>query len=366
MGCLRAPDRVFVADLLRHAAAARGPDVASATGRCSRGDQGLNFPKNFTSLANNQLFWPAVVFTLEYTVLVTILLIGAGPRPGAAGAGAQPLGRLPAHRSFLLPVRARPRRGVAAVLGLLLADDRPDQPAARGARPDRRPDLSSSARRVGALLSTTFLIVWQYAGFYMLILLVGLQGIPDEVYEAARIDGATRWQTFRRITLPLLRPSLALAPILCVTGSLLAFDQFYILTKGGPDNSTITVVQLIYRDAFQRQNLGTAAALSVIVLAVLLVAQRVQLRGLRGRQDLRADDAPAEQPSARTPVLRADRRARDHLPVPARSGAAVASVSPQAGTAQADRLRLRQLRDAVRLRRRAPAVPRQQRRSCRC
>ncbi|NEB07233.1 sugar ABC transporter permease, partial [Streptomyces sp. SID13726] len=122
----------------------------------------------------------------------------------------------------------------------------------------------------GALWSTVFLIVWRFAGFYMLLLMVGLQGIPHEVYEAARMDGANRWQTFGRVTLPLLRPSLALCTIMCVTGSLLAFDQFYILTKGGPDNSTITVVQLIYNIAFQGQNdLGVAAALSIIVLAAL-------------------------------------------------------------------------------------------------
>ncbi len=100
----------------------------------------------------------------------------------------------------------------------------------------------------------------------MMILLVGLQAIPRDVYESAAIDGASRWQTFRCITLPLLRPSLALSLILCITGSLLAFDQFYILTKGGPDNSTVTLVQLIYREAFKRQNLGTAAALSIMVL----------------------------------------------------------------------------------------------------
>ena len=115
----------------------------------------------------------------------------------------------------------------------------------------------------------------------MLILLVGLQAIPREVYEAAAVDGASRSQTLRRVTLPLLRPSLALALILCVTGSLLAFDQFFILTKGGPNNSTVTVVQLIYREAFQRQNLGTAAALSIIVLIVLLALNVVQFRGLR-------------------------------------------------------------------------------------
>jgi len=136
-----------------------------------------------------------------------------------------------------------------------------------------------------ALISTTFLIVWKFAGFYMLILLVGLQAIPEDVYEAVQIDGAGQWQTFRYITLPLLRPSLGLALILCVTGSLLAFDQFFILTKGGPGSSTVTIVQVIYREAFQRQNLGTAAALSVGVLVVLVLINLLQLRLLRGKEN---------------------------------------------------------------------------------
>jgi multiple sugar transport system permease protein len=120
----------------------------------------------------------------------------------------------------------------------------------------------------------------------MLLMLVGLQGIPTDVYEAARLDGASRWQTFRHITLPLLRPTLALTTVLCVTGSLLAFEQFYILTKGGPDNSTISVVQLIYTVAFQGQNdLGVAAALSVLVLLALVVVNAVQLRAFRRDPD---------------------------------------------------------------------------------
>ncbi len=88
------------------------------------------------------------------------------------------------------------------------------------------------------------------------------------------------------MTLPLLKPSLALSLILCVTGSLLAFDQFYILTKGGPDNSTITVVQLIYNLAFGGQNdLGRAAAMSVIVLIGLILINLVQFKVLRGDED---------------------------------------------------------------------------------
>jgi multiple sugar transport system permease protein len=120
----------------------------------------------------------------------------------------------------------------------------------------------------------------------MLLMLVGLQGIPPEIYEAARVDGATRGQLFRWITLPLLRPTLALTTVLCVTGSLLAFEQFYILTKGGPDNSTITVVQLVYTMAFQGQNdLGVAAALSVIVLLALVLINVLQLRAFRRPPD---------------------------------------------------------------------------------
>jgi multiple sugar transport system permease protein len=111
--------------------------------------------------------------------------------------------------------------------------------------------------------------------------LVGLQSISTDVYEAARMDGANRWQTFIRVTLPLLRPSLALCLIISVTGSLLAFDQFFILTNGGPDNSTTTVVMMIYRDAFRNFNLGTAAALSIVVLLALLVINVTQFRLLR-------------------------------------------------------------------------------------
>jgi multiple sugar transport system permease protein len=96
------------------------------------------------------------------------------------------------------------------------------------------------------------------------------------------MDGAKPFTIFRRITIPLLRPSIALSTIMCVTGSLLAFDQFYILTKGGPDASTMTVVQLIYNIAFEsKKDLGMAAALSVIVLAALIVINIFQMKVLR-------------------------------------------------------------------------------------
>ena len=88
------------------------------------------------------------------------------------------------------------------------------------------------------------------------------------------MDGATRWQTFRHITLPLLRPTIALMLVLSITGSLLAFDQFFILTRGGPDNSTVSMVMVIYREAFTRFDLGSAAAISVVLLVGPGGAQR--------------------------------------------------------------------------------------------
>ena len=244
------------------------------------GQGDFNFPQNFVSIWKNRLFWPAVTFTLEYTVLVTILLLGLGL--GLAllvQAQSRWSGLL--RTVFLLPVSLGLAAASLLAYGFFSPEIGPIEPTleamgmAHGA-------IQFLGTPLNALLSTTFLVVWKYSGFYMLILLVGLQGIPDDVFEAASLDGASNWDTFRYVTLPLLRPSLSLATILCVTGSLLGFDQFFILTKGGPGNSTVTVVQVIYREAFQRQNLGTAAALSLIVLVVLVLLNALQLRFLRG------------------------------------------------------------------------------------
>jgi multiple sugar transport system permease protein len=246
------------------------------------GAAGLNFPKNFVSITKNQLFWPSVVFTIEYTVLVTILLLGLGL--GLAllvQAQSRWVGML--RTVFLLPVSLGLAAASLLAYGFVSPQIGPIGPTleamgvAHGA-------IQFLGTPLSALLTTTFLVVWKYAGFYMLILLVGLQGIPNDLYEAASLDGANERQTFFHVTLPLLRPSLSLATILCITGSLLAFDQFFILTKGAPNNSTVTVVQVIYREAFQRQNLGTSAALSIIVLITLVLINALQLRFLGGAE----------------------------------------------------------------------------------
>ena len=243
------------------------------------GDRGWNFPQNFIDAVENRFFWDAVGFTITYTVLATVLLIVIGL--GLALLVQETTrwkGLL--RTAFLVPSAL----GLASASLLFYVLYSPI--AGPFAEFTRSIGFSFLGTPEAALWSTLFLIVWRYAGFYMLLMLVGLQGIPDDVYEAARIDGASPLQIFRRITLPLLKPTLALTTVLCVTGSLLAFEQFYILTKGGPDNSTITVVQLIYGVAFQGQNdLGVAGALSVIVLLALVLINVIQLRAFRPTEE---------------------------------------------------------------------------------
>ncbi|KQY23162.1 ABC transporter permease [Cellulomonas sp. Root485] len=243
------------------------------------GDQGINFPDNFTAAVDNRFFVDSVVFTLKYTILATVLLIALGL---GLALMVQESSRWKGflRTSFLVPSALG--LASASLLFYVLYS-----PLAGPLAPFmERMGWSFLGSPDAALASTLFLIVWRYAGFYMLLMLVGLQSIPGDIYEAARMDGANRWHTFSKITIPLLKPTLALTTILCVTGSLLAFEQFYILTKGGPDNSTITVVQLIYSVAFQGQNdLGVAAALSVLVLAALVVINVVQLRAFRGSDE---------------------------------------------------------------------------------
>lgn len=236
----------------------------------------LNGGANYTGIADNALVRTAAWFTVRYTVLITVLLFGI-----ALG-----LALLVQHRrrgvgffrtAFFLPAVVGFASASLLFLGLLSEEIGPvdELLAALGLARGYVSWTSGSAGT--ALGSAVVLVLWRFAGFNMLILLTGLQAIPLELYEAARIDGAGRWQIFRRITVPLMRPTFALVLTLMVTGSLLAFDQFWILTRGGPDNSTTSLVMVIYREAFIRFDLGAAAGLSVVLLAVLVVVNAGQL-----------------------------------------------------------------------------------------
>jgi multiple sugar transport system permease protein len=136
-----------------------------------------------------------------------------------------------------------------------------------------------------SLPAISFMIIWKMAGFTMIILLAGLQSIPTEVYEAAYTDGASRWQVIRHITIPLLKPSIGLALIISVIGSVLAFEQFLIMTQGGPSNSTTTVVHLIYNTSFKYFHLGYGSAMTFVLLIILVLLSLIQMRILRNPVD---------------------------------------------------------------------------------
>ena len=129
-----------------------------------------------------------------------------------------------------------------------------------------------------ARFSVSLMIVWKTAGFSMMVLLAGLQGIPQHVYEAAAIDGANGWNRFSYIIFPLLRPTFALALMVSLIGSFLAFDHFYVMTQGGPANTTLTIVMYIFRTGFEYFNLGYGSAMSIALLIILIILSVIQTR----------------------------------------------------------------------------------------
>jgi raffinose/stachyose/melibiose transport system permease protein len=132
------------------------------------------------------------------------------------------------------------------------------------------------------LYSLFFIISWKYFGFHMVLLLAGLQQVPHELNEAASIDGATKWQTFRYITLPLLGPTLRVSIFLSVIGALQLFDLVWVATKGGPVNASSTMATYLIDHGFRRSQFGYASAVSIIIFALSLVVallyQRFALR----------------------------------------------------------------------------------------
>jgi multiple sugar transport system permease protein len=138
-----------------------------------------------------------------------------------------------------------------------------------------------------ALLSVILVDVWQWTPFMFLVLLAGLQAIPQEPYEAAMIDGSSAWQTFRHVTLPLLKPAILIALLLRTMDLLRVFDQIFILTQGGPGFATETISLYIYKTAFRFSDFGYAAAMSFVLLLITNVVSMGFIRLLKG-QEVRA------------------------------------------------------------------------------
>jgi len=120
--------------------------------------------------------------------------------------------------------------------------------------------------------------VWKALGYNMMIFLAGLQSVPDEYYEAARLDGANTRQRFFSITLPMLTPTIFFVLVVTLIGSFQVFEQTYILTRGGPANATLTISYFIFQNAFQFFRMGYASALAYVLFAIVFVLTLIQLR----------------------------------------------------------------------------------------
>jgi len=130
----------------------------------------------------------------------------------------------------------------------------------------------------GAMIVVILVYVWQNFGFSFLLFLGGLSSIPKEVYEAAQVDGATGWKQFWRITFPLVSPTTLVASVMAIISALQIFDQPYVLTRGGPGDSTRTAVMVIYESAFKQLEFGRASAIGIVLTVVIMLVTAIQFR----------------------------------------------------------------------------------------
>ncbi|MGA8656609.1 MAG: sugar ABC transporter permease [Chthoniobacterales bacterium] len=233
---------------------------------------------NYASLLGDSTFWDSLWFTTKYTMLVTpAIFICAYILAQLVNSKLRWVGLF--RTIYFLPVVIG--LGTSSLLWVWLFNDQVGffNFILSHLGVIKAPVLTTPSTSLAGVI---VMVVWKTVGFTMVLLLVGMQAIPTELYEAAKIDGATWWPMQFFITVPLLRRTIALALIISVVGSFLAFDQFFIMTGGGPNNSTITVVCWIYRASFTYFKLGYGSALSLLLMVILTTISVLQLLVLRG------------------------------------------------------------------------------------
>jgi multiple sugar transport system permease protein len=236
--------------------------------------------QNYTTIGNDTTFWHATVYTLIYTAIVTgpIFILGYAL---AVLVRSNRRGSVFFRTAVFLPYVI----GLSTLSFVTLLEVQPNTGIANVVLKDLHITNGTTAWLVNTVPATAVvcaLVIWFASGLTMMLLMAGMQGIPNEVYESADLDGASWWDKELRITMPMLRRTIALSLILSVIGSFLAFNQFYILTQGGPGTSTTTVVMWIYERAFVELHLGAATTLSLVLVVVVGLVSALQFFLLRG------------------------------------------------------------------------------------
>lgn len=239
--------------------------------------------RNYIELATDPLFLSSVGFTTLYTAIVTlpILLLGYGL---AAFVRSNRRGAVFFRTMFFLPYVV----GLTTLSFILLVELYPTSGLVNVALKTlgvTGGDTAWFLRADTGLLAVCILVVWFAGGFTMMLLLGGMQAIPEEILEAAELDGAGILKRELFVTVPLVRRDIAMSLVVSVIGSFLAFQQFLILTSGGPGHETTTLVMLVWREAFIRGHIGAATAMGIIVMVIIAALSGIQLFALRDRRE---------------------------------------------------------------------------------
>ena len=225
---------------------------------------------NFVRLYNDRQFWLSLEFTLRYTLYITPILMVGGYLIALLVARNTPLRRLTRTIVFVPVVIGL---AVSSLLWYWLFSY--DFGLVNRLLVDlgivSRPIIWFGEDADRALWAVIASIVWKVLGFGMLLFVAAIQAIPDDFVEAADVDGATYWQRVRMITLPLTYKTILLVTLVSTIGSLLAFDQFFLMTAGQPFNRTASSVFWIYLNSFPYLKLGYGAALSLVLAVIVLV-----------------------------------------------------------------------------------------------
>lgn len=231
---------------------------------------------NFERAVADDQFWVSLGFTLKYTLIITPILMIGGYLIALLVADNSPLRRFTRTVVFIPVVIGL---GVSSLLWYWLFSS--DFGFVNRILLDlgilERPVLWLGVDADRSNLAIIASIVWKVIGFGMILFVGAIQAIPTEITEATMVDGASYWQRVRRVILPLTRRTVLLVTLISVIGSLLAFDQFYIMTAGQPHNETATSVFYVYLNSFPYLKLGYGAALSLILAAIVLAFTIVQL-----------------------------------------------------------------------------------------
>ena len=231
---------------------------------------------NFRAIFKDRVFKSAFWLTLLYVVFTVALTLLASL--GLACALNKKIKGRDAFRSAIFFPYVASMIAIGAVWKQLFESNYgPINMALRALGVDNPPGWFASTD--WAIWGVIIVAIWKFMGYYMLIYLAGLQDIPAQLYEAATLDGATGWQKFRKITLPMLTPSTFFVFMMLTINSFKSFDLIYALTTGGPGTSTTLLANYIYNQTFVYWDYGKSAAASIILFVIVLAVTIVQFRG---------------------------------------------------------------------------------------